>query len=285
MELRHFRYFIAVAERLNFTAAARHLKMAQPPLSIQIRNLEEELGCPLFIRENRRVELTPAGRIFLEEAREILTKTENATRRVQDESAGRAGEITLAYTDGALSEKVTRQLRKFRRKTRGLHWTLRRINYGSALTLDGVDSILTDFSVEEMPPTAVALERSTLQVAIPPKHRLADRESFTPSDLIGETLISSPYDLRTPAEKILMARLEADNIAHAVEIGGDHLQHRFWQVSVGLGSCFCTSSDRGALDARRVPLAGTHQETVITLLPNPNSRSAALPALMEALRS
>ncbi|MBT8217389.1 MAG: LysR family transcriptional regulator, partial [Acidimicrobiia bacterium] len=78
MGLRHFRYFVAVAEELSFTGAAKRLHMAQPPLSRAIRELEEALGVTLLERTTRSVALTPAGRVLLEEAREVLSAFEGA---------------------------------------------------------------------------------------------------------------------------------------------------------------------------------------------------------------
>jgi DNA-binding transcriptional LysR family regulator len=95
MELRHLRYFVAVAEELNFTRAAERLNINQPPLSAQIRQLEKELGTQLFHRRARGVELTDAGKLLLEEARLILKQVERAKTGVQRRARGETGRIVL----------------------------------------------------------------------------------------------------------------------------------------------------------------------------------------------
>jgi DNA-binding transcriptional LysR family regulator len=281
MELRHLRYFLAVAERLNFTEAARALQMAQPPLSVQIRNLETELGTPLFTRQNRRVTLTPAGHRFLEEARSILDQADRAVLRIQDEAAGRAGEIVIAHTDAALSDTVTRRLRKFLRRHRGLRLVTIRVESGSEPAADG---LIAGFSSESLPAGAVPLERATIQVAIPPKHRLCERSEFVPADLIGENLLFSPFDGRSAAEQMVSRRLDEDGVKVSVDTCSSLLQQRFWRVSLGLGLTFCTTADRGTLDAHRIPLADPSPEIVTAFVPASKSRSAALPLLIEAIR-
>jgi DNA-binding transcriptional LysR family regulator len=95
MELRHLRYFVAVAEELNFTRAAERLGISQPPLSLQIRQLEKELGTPLFHRRARSAELTDAGKLLLEEARVILKQVEAAENGVRRRARGETGRLVV----------------------------------------------------------------------------------------------------------------------------------------------------------------------------------------------
>ena len=97
MELRHLRYFVTVAEELNFSRAAVRLRVSQPPLSRQIKNLEEEIGAPLFDRGKRKLQLTPAGDLFLREAREILAQSERAVRLTRAVGQGKSGDLTIAF--------------------------------------------------------------------------------------------------------------------------------------------------------------------------------------------
>src|SRR2546425_6152677 len=104
MELRHLRYFLAVAEDLHFGRAAARLHVTQPPLSRQIRNLETELGVTLFHRTRRRVQLTQAGQLFLEAARRVLTDVEEAVRAAQQASRGGIGQLLIGVVGAATRE-------------------------------------------------------------------------------------------------------------------------------------------------------------------------------------
>lgn len=117
MELRYLRYFVAVAEELHFSRAAERLGISQPPLSQQIQALERELGTRLLTRTNRRVELTEAGLVFLDEARDILARTERATRLVSRLGRGEAGQLRIGFTTSVpLSPTLPRTLMRYRQR-------------------------------------------------------------------------------------------------------------------------------------------------------------------------
>jgi DNA-binding transcriptional LysR family regulator len=97
-ELRHLRYFVAVADELNFSRAAERLHMAQPPLSAAIRQLERELGVELFTRTSREVRLTDAGRAFLDGARRTLAESERAAHEARRAGAGELRRLRIGYS-------------------------------------------------------------------------------------------------------------------------------------------------------------------------------------------
>jgi hypothetical protein len=116
MELRHIRYFLAVAEEQNFTRAAARVGIGQPPLSQQIKDLEMEVGAPLFHRIPQGAELTEAGRAFLENVRVIPVQTERATRAAQRAARGEIGSIRVGFVGSAPFNRVMpATIRSFRR--------------------------------------------------------------------------------------------------------------------------------------------------------------------------
>lgn len=104
MQIRHLHYFITVAEELHFGRAAKRLNMTQPPLSLQIQQLEDILGVKLFNRTRRHVELTHAGNVLLIEARQIINEIKNATNTVKKAHNGSIGQLKIGYTSNAIYE-------------------------------------------------------------------------------------------------------------------------------------------------------------------------------------
>ena len=116
MEFRQLQYFLAVAEELNFSRAAARLQIAQPPLSRQIRQLEQELGVELFRRTKRRVELTEVGRVFLEEARQILSQVEEGVRVAQRASRGEIGRLVVGIEGSSTYDVIPVSLKVYRER-------------------------------------------------------------------------------------------------------------------------------------------------------------------------
>jgi DNA-binding transcriptional LysR family regulator len=113
-ELRHLRYFVTVAEELNFSRAATRLHMAQPPLSVAIRQLERELGTDLFVRTSREVRLTDAGHAFLDGARRTLAEADRAVDAAKRAAAGELGQLRLGFSWSARFETLPTLGRAFR---------------------------------------------------------------------------------------------------------------------------------------------------------------------------
>ncbi|QOY92170.1 LysR family transcriptional regulator [Paludibaculum fermentans] len=114
IELRHLRYFLAVAEDLHFGQAAKRLHIAQPPLSQQIRQLERMLGHALFVRTSRSVELTPAGEVLIERARRTLAKVQEDVEAVQRVGRGEDGSLTVGFVESAILSRLPAVLGRYR---------------------------------------------------------------------------------------------------------------------------------------------------------------------------
>ncbi|MCV9877410.1 LysR family transcriptional regulator [Brenneria izbisi] len=129
IELRHLRYFIAVAEELHFGRAAERLNISQPPLSQQIQILEEQVGARLLERNNRKVQLTPAGAMFLKEAWAIIDQVDQAAERASRIQRGEIGELTIGFTSSApFIKTVSRSLLHFRQSYPEVHIQMMELN-------------------------------------------------------------------------------------------------------------------------------------------------------------
>jgi DNA-binding transcriptional LysR family regulator len=129
MELRHLRYFIAVAEDLHFGRAAQVLGISQPPLSQQIQALEQEIGARLFERTNRRVELSEAGRLFLQEARLVLAQVDKAADVARRAQLGELGELKIGFTSSApFNSSIPQAIFAFRQAFPAVHLNLQEMS-------------------------------------------------------------------------------------------------------------------------------------------------------------
>ncbi|KRF19952.1 LysR family transcriptional regulator [Nocardioides sp. Soil797] len=193
MDLRHLRYFVAVAEELNFSRAAARLHMAQPPLSQTIKQLEHELGFALLRRTTRRVELTEAGKVYLEDARAILAAVDPAGDNAGRVAAGRVGRLVVGCVGSATYSLLPQLARRMRSELPDVEFAFR----GEMLSPEQVDALregALDLGIMRRPQDTAGLALTTIRqermwVAIPQDHPLAVHEEVRLTDLHDEELI------------------------------------------------------------------------------------------------
>ncbi|HZT95856.1 MAG TPA: LysR substrate-binding domain-containing protein [Chloroflexota bacterium] len=192
MELRQLRYFIAVAEELQFTRAAARLHIAQPPLSQQIRLLERELGTPLLHRTTRRVELTPAGKAFLEEARRTVAQAEIARQTARAVARTVSANFVLGFVDSSLYAYLPQLLRQYRRLCPTVQVSLREM--ASEEQIRALQRGEIHAGLVRRTPAGPLLKfeeigRERLMVALPADHPLASRPAVAVADLKMEPFV------------------------------------------------------------------------------------------------
>jgi DNA-binding transcriptional LysR family regulator len=192
MELRHLRYFVVVAEELHFRRAAERLHMSQPPLSQQIRALEQEVGATLLLRNQRRVELTAAGAAFYQRAREILAAVEDAAREARKIQRGEVGRLAIGFVGSSMYSFVPELLRTFREQSPDI--ALRLHELGTSEQLRRLEDGRLDVGFLRLPRERPGLKvRTVLEepvvVALPDAHPLAGRPRLTLADLEGQPLV------------------------------------------------------------------------------------------------
>jgi len=193
MELRHLRYFVAVAERLNFTAAAESLGVSQPPLSQQIRDLETEIGADLFERTSRRVVLTRAGVDLLDRSRLILAQAHEAIERARAIGSGSAGIINIGLTGSVLTGPTGELIRMFR-NTYG-NVDIRIHELPPDRQIESLRAGLVDLCLQRSPPSDpdLAIEiawHERVGVVVARRHALARASSLALTDLREQPYIS-----------------------------------------------------------------------------------------------
>jgi DNA-binding transcriptional LysR family regulator len=198
VELRHLRYFIAVAEELNFSRAAERLHMAQPPLSAAIRQLERELGVDLFTRTTREVTLTDAGRAFLAGARRTLADADRAAEDAKRAGAGELGRIRLAYSWSTRFETLPALGRAFRASHPAVEllgqemWNARMIPAFRSGSIDLALSLCPEIAADL---ELAAIRKERLVALLPVDHPLAGEEAIPLSSLADEEFVLFPRDI------------------------------------------------------------------------------------------
>ena len=207
MELRHLRYFVAVAEERHFGRAAERLHMAQPPLSQQIRRLEADLGVTLLRRTTRRVELTDAGAVYLEQVRRILAAVDEAGAEAQRVEAGLSGRLSVGCVGSATYSLLPALARTLREQRPGLdvsfHGEMLVPDQVTALLAGDIDLALLRPPVDDPGLTVRHLRTERLIVVLPERHQLCRRQWLRVHDLRDQDLVMHPSRGRSTMHRLV----------------------------------------------------------------------------------
>jgi DNA-binding transcriptional LysR family regulator len=247
VELRHLRYFLAVAEELHFGRAAKRVHISQPPLSQQIRQLEEDMGLQLFYRTRRRVELTEAGRVFAGEVRVILDQVERATGLAQEATRGKLNRLVVACSP-ANSYFVVKILTTFAARfpdARLIVKSLVSSQQVEALRNNRIDVGFVTLPIDGEGLAVEAILREPLVVALARRHPLSRRGRVTLRILSAETMIVFPLHMSPGRYQLITGICRRAGISLNMLHEVDNLYTMLDLVAAGFGVSLMRASVQG----------------------------------------
>lgn len=250
MELRHLRYFLAVAEELNFTRAAKRLNIAQPPLTQQIKALEAEMDVLLFDRTGYRVELTDAGRSFMPQVVRILADVRNAVTVAKRAAQGEIGHVRVGFTESAsFNPLVTAAFRNFRVTFPEVELSLEESPstvLAAALRDGRIDAAFVRPPLRTGEGIALHLvDEEEMVVAVPRDHPLAERSDLAIEDLAEETFVLYPRAERPGLADTVIAACEKAGFSPKVKQYTPQLSSTINLVAAALGVSIVPRSMQG----------------------------------------
>jgi DNA-binding transcriptional LysR family regulator len=241
MELRHLRYFVAVAEELSFTRAAARLHIAIPPLSIQVRNLESEIGTKLVLREGRGLRLTDAGRAFLEQARKTLAAASQCAPLAHQAAKGEFGQLSIGYNAPAEFRVFPKIVPAFRKKWPAVHLVFHRLETSQIVERLRRQELDLGFVCLPIPADEFDMrevEEHPLIALVPKAHRLARAPSVSIQDLSQEPLILFPRALDPESyaqiEQLFLREAATMNVLYELDTSLSMINF----VAMGIGCSF-----------------------------------------------
>ncbi len=290
MDLRQMRYFLALAEERNFTRAAERLHMAQPPLTRQIRALEDELGAALFIRTVKGVELTEAGQALLDEVPNLLSLAQRAKERTVAASQGLSGRLDVGIFGSGVLDVIPRLLARFHQERPEVKIVLHNLTKTEQIEALRERRISVGFNRLVPPEDDLAVEtilRESMTVALPAGHPLARQKEIRIPDLSDQPLILYP---RLPIAGLAQQVMQAFNREKAVlrvEQEVEDVLTAIALVAGGFGACVTTESTASLRLPGVVyrPLVSNHlREIELSCLYRQSDESPLLAAFLAVVR-
>ncbi|WP_428911526.1 LysR family transcriptional regulator [Niallia sp. Krafla_26] len=240
MDMRPLRYFISVAEHLNFTEASKQLYVAQPAVSQQIAYLEKRLGVKLFNRTKHSVELTHAGTVFLNDAREILKKLDESYEHVKHAEEGYIGTINIGLLSTPVRDFLPQLIRKFRRKYPKINIKLNYHHVGQIIEKLKSDEIDIAFTLSLGLHSVGGLEYKTLwthphSIIMYHEHPFADRKSIHMAELVNEAFVMLERDKSPQGFDLLLSACSNNGFSPNLVNTASHIEAVLMMVDSEMG--------------------------------------------------
>nr|WP_320133930.1 LysR family transcriptional regulator [uncultured Holophaga sp.] len=289
MDLSKLPYFIAVAERLSFTAAAEALCISQSTVSRHVQDFEQEVGRPLLLRNHRSVRLTPAGALLLEEARESLARMEAALQKARGLEGGLLGRLRIGVLGTPEQKLFPGLLKRFRRQQPGVELEIQRFSWrrlNEQLQRGRLDLGFTlSMGLEDYPDLdRISLCSDRLMVVLPSDHPFAGREHLAFQELAGEAFIL-PSRIEAPAGSAWFAGLCAEaGFTPRIVAEPELMETVLMMVESGLGISVLAGhvAQPPHPGLRFVPFADESSRTDLVLAWRRDNPNPAIPAFVEA---
>jgi DNA-binding transcriptional LysR family regulator len=253
VELRHLRYFVAVAEEENFHRAAEKVHVSQSPLSRQMQQLRAEIGVDLFEPSGRGVKLTPAGRMFLERAKGILAAVDAAVGEAREAADGRIGTIGIGFEPGAgyfgCLSTIVAELRRRQPRVSVKLLPMISTEQWEALRRGDIALAYGNEAPDDPSLRSLVLSRTRIGIRLPKEHPLARKAQLKVRDLANESLLMGPRRLRPRLYDDIIAAVRAHGVV--LTLGPEVVDgEAVWAlVSSGLGMTFAAENGARFLDA------------------------------------
>lgn len=248
IDLKRLRYFMAVATARSFTKAARALNMAQPPLSRRIQELEEDLGAALFDREARPLELTAAGRLFYEQAVQVLQKSDQMEATMKQFVVAERRRFVIGLVPSGFHARLPQVIRRYRQNAPDVDLSLiemTSLEQVTALKEGRIGAGLGRIRIEDAALTREVLRDELMMAALPPGHSPnAGREALDLAELARLPLIVYPKDPRPSYADHILSLCHDHGVALTQVIEVRELQTAMVMVAAGMGACIVPISAR-----------------------------------------
>ncbi len=290
IELRHLKYFKVLAEELHFGRAAEKLYISQPPLSRQIKQLEEQIGVPLLIRDHKKVELTRYGKFLKVECEKIFIEMQQLEKNIQLMKVNDEGTIRIGYVGAVMFSVFKSIFLNLKETLPKLQFVLNELNNESQI--DGLKRNMLDIGFVRGPLDVgelnyITVEQSSFSIVISASHKLAIRKDITLSDLSEEPFINFSRNCAPPMHKSIEAIFKDKNIDPLIVHETSQFSALLRLVESGFGySVVPTNLKHGyGMGVKYYEIANCNEKTEIGMIYNPRYKTILLENVIEKIIS